>query len=156
MLMDEGLIRAQAMAVRTACAWLPAQRVSDLHERMDRASSSWAGSPWERRAAAHAHTFVLLADVSGDPVLSPVLRGAADMMRELLLAVGPGANGLVASSRRRLLARLRAGDTDGAALEIEQNLSTLCFMWRLVRSSRTSSKPHWPTRATMPASPRPR
>ena len=84
-------------------------------------------------------TFVLLADVSGDPVLSPVLRGAADMMRELLLAVGPGANGLVASSRRRLLARLRAGDTDGAALEIEQNLSTLCFMWRLVRSGRTNA-----------------
>src|ERR1700761_3616690 len=114
MLMDEGLIRAQAMAVRTACAWLPAQRVSDLHERMDRASSSWAGSPWERRPAAHAHTFVLLADVSGDPVLSPVLRGAADMMRELLLAVGPGANGMIVGSRRRPLGPLRGGGLAGA------------------------------------------
>jgi len=139
MLMDEGLIRAQAMAVRTACAWLPAHRAGDLCERVDQASSGWAGSPWEGRAAAHAHNFVLLADVSGDPVLSPVLRGAADMMRELLLAVGPGANGMIVGSRRRLLERLRAGDLDGAALEIEQNLGTLCFMWRLVRSSRTNA-----------------
>jgi DNA-binding GntR family transcriptional regulator len=139
MLMDEGLIRAQAMAVRTACAWLPAHRVSDLHERVDRASSSWASSPWEHRAVAHAHNFVLLADASGDPVVSPVLRGAADMMRELLLAVGPGANGMIVSSRRRLLERLRAGDPEGAALEIEQNLNTLCFMWRLARSGRTNA-----------------
>ena len=137
--MDEGLIRAQAMAVRTACAWLPAHRVDDLCERVDEASSGWAGSPWERRAVAHGYTFALLADVSGDPILSPVLRGAADMVRELLLAVGPGANGMIVGSRRRLLERLRAGDADGAALEIEQNLSTLCFMWRLARSSRTDA-----------------
>ena len=137
--MDEGLIRAQAMAVRAACAWLPAQRVSDLCEHIDRASSGWASSPWERRAAAHAHNFVLLADVSGDPVLSPVLRGAADLMRELLLAVGPGANGMIISSRRRLLDQLHAGDADGAALEIEHNLNTLHFMWRLARSGRQSA-----------------
>ena len=133
--MDEGLIRAQVMAVRTAFAWLPAQRVSDLRERVDKASSGWASSSWERRACAHAHNFVLLADASEDPVLSPVFRGAADLMRELLLAVGPGANGMLISSRRRL----HAGDADGAAQEIEQNLSTLHFMWRLARSSRTNA-----------------
>ena len=40
---------------------------------------------------------------------------------------------MIASSRRRLLACLRTGDAEGAALEMEEHLRALHFMWRLAR-----------------------
>lgn len=45
---------------------------------------------------------------------------------------GPAANGMILSSRQRLLAYMRAGDADGAALEMEKHLRGLHFMSRLV------------------------
>jgi len=41
------------------------------------------------------------------------------------------ADGMIVSSRRRLLAHLRVGDGEGAALEMERHLRGLLFMWRL-------------------------
>jgi hypothetical protein len=38
---------------------------------------------------------------------------------------------MITSSRQRLLARLRAGDADGAALEMEDHLRILHYMCRL-------------------------
>ena len=48
-----------------------------------------------------------------------------------MVTVGPAADGIVLSSRRRLLEAIRAGDADGAAAEVEQHLRGLHFMWRL-------------------------
>ena len=52
-----------------------------------------------------------------------------------LVTVGPAADGIILSSRRRLLDLIRVGDADGAAAEMEQHLRRLHFMWRLARSS---------------------
>lgn len=71
--------------------------------------------------------FSLLADVEYDPLLI----GGAEYMRELMLAVGCAADGMIVSSRRRLLVYLRAGDGEGAALEMERHLRVLLYMWRL-------------------------
>jgi DNA-binding GntR family transcriptional regulator len=40
---------------------------------------------------------------------------------------------MTVSSRRRLLAHLRAGDGDAAALEMERHLRSLLYMRRLAR-----------------------
>jgi hypothetical protein len=52
-----------------------------------------------------------------------------------MVTVGRAADGMIAGSRRRLLTPLRAGDTDEAALEIENHLRVLHYMWRLTRCS---------------------
>jgi hypothetical protein len=60
--------------------------------------------------AVCARMTALLADMTDDPALAPALRGAAGVMHHLVLVVGPAANGMIVSSRQRLLAhRLRAG-----------------------------------------------
>jgi hypothetical protein len=59
----------------------------------------------------------LLAEVVDDPMLAPLLTGGAAYVREVMLAVGRAADGMIVSSRRRLLEHLRAGDSEGAALE---------------------------------------
>jgi hypothetical protein len=65
-----------------------------------------------------------------------VLTGEAGLVRDLMLTVGPGADGLITSSRQRLLAHLHAGDAgdaDGAATEMEDHLRVLHYMARLAR-----------------------
>ena len=86
---------------------------------------------WGRKAAAHAEIFSLLAGMVDDPLLAPLLSGGTAYAREMMLAVGRVADGMIVSSRRRLLAHLRAGDGQGAALEMERHLRGLLFMWRL-------------------------
>jgi GntR family transcriptional regulator, transcriptional repressor for pyruvate dehydrogenase complex len=128
--MEEGLIQIQAMATRAACTQMTAQQLTALHASVEYASCLKDRSEWDRRAAAHAEIFHLLADLTDDPVLAPALRGAVGFAYHLMLVAGPVANGMIVSSRRRLLAHMRAGDTDGAALEMEKHLRGLLYMWR--------------------------
>ena len=86
--------------------------------------------------AAHAEIFSLLADVVDDPLLAPLLTGGAAYMREMMLAVGRAADGMIVSSWRRLLAYMRPGDGEGAALEMERHLRGLLYMWHLALPGR--------------------
>ena len=125
------MIQAQAMAARLACARMTVPHLTELHDSVERACCLAARSQWNRKAAAHAEIFSLLADVVDDPLLAPLLTGGAGYLREVMLAVGRAADGMIVSSRRRLLAHLRAGDGEGAALEMERHLRGLLYMWRL-------------------------
>lgn len=133
--MDTGLIYAQAMATRSACLQMTAKDLKAMHSSIEHASCLPARSRWDSKAAAHAEIFSLLAQAADDLVSVRVLSACAGSMRELMLVVGPAADGMIISSRRRLLARMRAGDADGAALEIEEHLRGLHYMWRLAGSS---------------------
>ena len=46
---------------------------------------------------------------------------------------------MIVSSRRRLLAHMRAGDGEGAALEMERRLGGLLYMWRLALPGRAAA-----------------
>ena len=125
------MIQAQAMAVRIACARMTVLHLTEFHDSVERACGLGARSHWDRKAAAHAEIFRLLADVVDDPLLAPLLTGGAGYIRGLMLAVGRAADGMIVSSRRRLLVHLSAGDGEGAALEMERHLRVLLYMWRL-------------------------
>jgi DNA-binding GntR family transcriptional regulator len=129
--MEEGMIQAQAMAVRIACTRMTVPHLTEFHDSVERACGLTARFQWDRKAAAHAELFRLLAAVVDDPQLAPLLTGGAGYLRELMLAVGRAADGMIVSSRRRLLTHLRAGDGEGAALEMERHLRVLLYMWRL-------------------------
>ena len=129
--MEQGVIQVQAMAARSACARMTMLHLTELHDSVERACGLAARSNWDRKAAAHAEMFSLLADVVNNPLLAPLLTGGAAYVREVMLAVGRAADGMIVSSRRRLLAHLRAGDGEGAALEVERHLRGLLFVWRL-------------------------
>jgi len=129
--MEEGMIQAQAMAARIACARMTMLHLTELQNSVERACRLSARSQWDLKAAAHAETFSLLAEVVDDPLLTE----GAGYMRELMLAVGRATDGMIVSSRRRLLAHLRAGDGAGAALEMEKHLRVLLYMRRLALPS---------------------
>ena len=129
------LIRVQVQAARIAGEHISASALKRVLDSVDRACALPAKPGWERKAAAHAELFRLLADVAGGPVTSGAAGGQARLIRDLMCAVGPGANGMISSSRRRLIDQLRAGDADGAALEMEYHLRTLRYMWLLTQPS---------------------
>ena len=133
--MEEGMIQAQAMAARMACARMTMLHLTELHDSVERACGLAARSQWDRKASAHAEIFTLLADVADDSLLAPLLTRSAGHLRELMLAVGRAADGMIVSSRRRLLAHLRAEDGERAALEMEKHLRGLLYMWRLTLPS---------------------
>ena len=128
------MIQAQAMAARLACARMSMVHLRELHDSVELACGLAGRSQWGRKAA-HAEIFSLLADLVDDPLLT----GRAGYVREMKLAVGCAADGMIVSSRRRLLAHMRAGDGEGAALEMERRLRGLLYMWRLALPGRVAA-----------------
>ncbi len=128
--MDDRLIEVQATAIRASCAQLSAPQLQALQHSVARACQL-PRSGWDRKAAAHAEIFSLLADAADEPVLVRVLSSGAGLAQHLMLTAGPAVDGMTASSRQRLLMCLRAGDPEGAACEMEGHLRVLSFMERV-------------------------
>jgi GntR family transcriptional repressor for pyruvate dehydrogenase complex len=129
--MDDELARVCAAAAHVACRRMSPQYLRTLRESIEQACCLPKYLDWDRKATAHAEIINLLADASGDPVLTLLLRDVPGQLHDLMMAVGPAASGITAGSRRRLLALLQAGDADGAAREMEQHLRVLLWMRRL-------------------------
>ena len=129
-------IGVQATAARVAWHQLTELTVMAVCESVERAVSLPARPEWERKAAAHAELFDLIAAASDTPSV------ATTLLCDLMLRVGPGADGLITNSRRRLIAYLRARDLEGAAREMETHLRVLDFMGRLARGH--VDRPHPP------------
>ena len=138
--MNEELMRVLSQATRLACAAITRPHQAALQASLDQARSVPAGLGWERKAAAHAEFFNALADAAADPRLTPVFNHGAGLVYDLMITAGRSADGIVTNSRNRMLAHLRAGDADEAALEMEEHLRILHFMVRLsTPSSRRKS-----------------
>jgi DNA-binding GntR family transcriptional regulator len=133
---DDELIRWCALATRAACSRMTTPQLEALQDSVGQVRGLPARFAWDRKAAAHAQIFNLLAGVITDrPVPALLLDRVVGAVHDLMVTVGPAADGIILGSRRRLLDLIRAGDADGAAAEIEQHLRRLHFMERLARSS---------------------
>ena len=125
------MISVLSAATRIACKQMTPQHLDALYASVEQASGLPARPDWGRKATAHAELFNVLGDLSGDGDLAPLVTSAAEWLHGLVLTVGPAADGIILSSRRRLLRQLRAWDADGAAREMEQHLKGLHYMGRL-------------------------
>jgi DNA-binding FadR family transcriptional regulator len=129
--MDEQIIALYARVTRTACMRMTPQHVAALQSSLDQSCCLSARHQWDRKATAHAEMFNLLADAAAEALPSSLLSSATGRVHDLMITVGPGADGIILNARRRLLALIRVGDADGAAEEIELHLRVLSFMGRL-------------------------
>jgi len=136
---EDTLISLQSAATRIACQRMTAQQLSALHASVEQASCLSARHDWGRKATAHAELFNLLGDSTGDPELALLAGSATGWLHDLLMVVGPRADGIILSSRRRLLRHLKLRDADGAAREMEHHLTGLRYMGRLARGTISGS-----------------
>lgn len=130
------MIRWFVLVTRTACSRMAVPHLKALQDSIGQAHCMQVGFAWDRKATVHAEVFNLLADAIEDRPVPPVLLNhAVGAVYDLMVTVGRAADGIILSSRRRLLDRIRAGDADGAATEMERHLRGLHFMWRLSQTS---------------------
>jgi DNA-binding FadR family transcriptional regulator len=127
----DGPVSILAMVARIACRWMTAPQLEAVSASIDQAACLPAISWWERKAAAHAEIFSLLAEATGYPALARLTGPATAWVHDLALTAGPAADGMILSSRRRLLSALRAQDAAGAGSEVEHHLAGLRDMGRL-------------------------
>jgi DNA-binding GntR family transcriptional regulator len=141
---DDAVISVLSAVTRIACMQMTPQHLDALHASVEQASRLPSRPDWARKATTHAELFSVLGDLAGDGDLAPLVSPAAGRLHGLVLIVGPAADGIILSSRRRLLRQLRVRDADGAAGEMEQHLKGLHYMGRLAcaassaRSTRAS------------------
>jgi GntR family transcriptional regulator, transcriptional repressor for pyruvate dehydrogenase complex len=121
---DDAVISVLSAVTRMACTQMTPQHLAALHASVELASGLPARPDWARKATTHA-------ELTGDGDLAPLVSPAAGRLHGLVLTVGPAADGIILSSRRRLLRQLRARDADAAAREMEQHLKGLHYMGRL-------------------------
>ena len=131
--MDDELILVCALATRIACQRMTPPHLKALRDSVEQARCLPTGTAWDRKATAHAEIVNQLADAAADPILALLVRNVPGELYDLMVTVGPAASGIVASSRRRLLALIKAGDAERAAREMEQHLKGLLWMRRLAR-----------------------
>ena len=125
------MIPALATATRIACLRLTSQHISAIEDAVEQGASLPRRPGWEQKAAAHAEIFSLLAQAVDDQAVARLLTLGSDIVRDLAITAGPAADGVIISSRRRLLDGLRARDAEAAEHEMEKHLRCLHFMWRL-------------------------
>lgn len=138
---DEDLIMMLAVTVETACRCMTRDHLAALSDSVAQTAVISARSCWERKALAHAETIGMLGEMTGDPSLMRVAGHAAGLTYDLAVAAGHVTDGIILSSRRRLLSHLRARDADAAAKEIEQHMRGLLFMDRLCRGEGSRPSP---------------
>jgi DNA-binding FadR family transcriptional regulator len=126
-----GLIAMQAMVARIACRCMTVPDLKAVSDSIDQAACLPARPQWEHKASAHTQVFGLLADATGYPVLARLAGPATAWVHDMTLTAGPAADGMILSSRRRLLGCLRARDPAGAGHEVEHHLAGLHYMCRL-------------------------
>jgi GntR family transcriptional regulator, transcriptional repressor for pyruvate dehydrogenase complex len=136
---EDAMIPLLSAATRVACRQMTPQHLSALHASVERASFLSARHDWERKATAHAELFTMVGDVTGDCDRARLVSSAARRLQDLVMTVGPAADGIILSSRRRLLRELRARDADGAAREVERHLSGLHYMGRVAYGAGSST-----------------
>jgi DNA-binding GntR family transcriptional regulator len=123
--MNGGWIEVLAMASSVACSRTTSMELAALRDSVEQACRTPVAFGWDRRAAAHAEIFNVLADAAGDPLILSVLSNGAGLAYDLMIEAGCGADGMIISSRMRLLTHLRAGEHEEAALEMGRHLRVL-------------------------------
>ncbi|MWA03499.1 GntR family transcriptional regulator [Actinomadura sp. LD22] len=125
----EARLWVESIVVRVACERMTEEQLAALEDNVKVAAKLTDEQDWERKALVHLEFHNLLADATGNPLIAIMMRSLMEMMREIVLSVGPTQGDFMLRSRRRLLARFRQRDADGAVLEMERYLKRLHKLW---------------------------
>jgi DNA-binding GntR family transcriptional regulator len=146
--MDDELIGVCALATRIACERMTPSRLKALCDSVEQARCLSARTGWDRKVTAYAEIVNLLVDAAADPILALLVRNVPGELYDLMITVGPGTSGLIASSRRRLLTLITAGDAEGPRVRWSSTSTTCsgCDAWpaglpRATSQSEQGSRP---------------
>ena len=121
----EARLLVMDVVVRAACARMTAGDVAKLESNVaDTVALTEAGAHEERTLKAVEFS-TLLADATGNPVLSAVLEAMASVIRGFVVIAGPPPHDPLVESRRRLIGQLANGDVEAACATMRAYLTDL-------------------------------
>ena len=101
-----------------------------LEENIDEADAISAyEADRHRRAIVNLQFHQLLAEATGNPVIEEMMAPVMEIMRQVVLVLGPTEDDTVISSRRRLLSHLRRRDAAAALAEMNAYLAVMHDLW---------------------------
>ena len=119
------LVLVQSTFARIACAQRTTNHLRVLRDNVGQAYALPPAEAWDRKAAAHAQFYCLLADATGTSGFALLARFIDSSLQDMITQAGPSAEDLIIASRYRLLGHLEARDADAAAQEMEDHLTRL-------------------------------
>jgi hypothetical protein len=80
------LIETQVIAIRIACGQMTTPHLKAWQDSVEQACRVPAAFPWDRKAAAHAEIFNVLAERVNDPLVASVLSTGVGLTYDLTVA----------------------------------------------------------------------
>lgn len=122
--LTEARILLSDSIVRLACARIEDKDIEALEANANAAEAARKRGDYKERQRLNQHFHVLLARVTGNPILIATMEGVMEVMRQFVESTGPF-TGATDPSRQRLLRHLRDRDPDAAAQEMTSALVKL-------------------------------
>ncbi|WP_060576761.1 MULTISPECIES: FadR/GntR family transcriptional regulator [unclassified Pseudonocardia] len=119
----------ESIVVRVACERADEATLDRLEANIVEAARLTDEEQWEKKALVHIEFHNILAEATGNKIIIATMASLMEVMRTVVLAIGPTRDDMITRSRSRLLERLRARDTDGAVEEMTDHLGRLHTIW---------------------------
>lgn len=137
------------VVVRSACERATKDDIAALKRNIVETVELTKAGLYEERSLKAVEFSTLLANATGNAVLSSILEAMAAVIRGFVVAAGPPALDSIVSSRQTLIRQIEAGDADGASLTMRSYLTHLNAHLLQAEASRTAKRPA--SRARKPA-----
>jgi DNA-binding FadR family transcriptional regulator len=125
----EALLWVSTIEVRVACERISDADILALEANVAEVERLTDESRWHEKAMIHLDFHLLLAEAINNPVLVLIVRSLMQVLKDVVLRVGPTQDDYIIKSRRRLLAYLRKRDVNGAITEMERYTRKLHSLW---------------------------
>lgn len=152
--LTEARLHITDTVVRLACGRITVEQLAALERNVERSRAASDAGDYPERSRINLEFHKILAQATGNPVFESVMNGLIAIMQHFVDTLGPPQGDVVFESRRRFIARLRAGDAQGAIDEMTGFLKSVHEQYLSALESRAQESP--PDPAATPASARPR
>ena len=137
------------VVVRAACERATPADIAALKRNIAETIEMTKAGMYEERTLKAVEFSTLLADATGNPVLSAILAAMAAVIRGFVVAAGPPGLDSIIPSRKRLIEQIQARDADGACATMRSYLVSLNAHLLQAQKARDAEPPRPPrTRKT--------
>lgn len=127
--LTEARIWIQEVVVRQACARIDDEGVASLEENISQVEDLLRAGKYDEAGVRNTDFHVILAEGTQNPIMIAMMQALMEIMKPLVLAMGPRTDDLILRSRRRFMTFLTARDADGAVKAMNEHLTTLYRDW---------------------------
>lgn len=118
-----------SMAAVAACERMTDDDLAAIDMNVRLASEMTNAGRWDEKMQVHLEFHNLLSEATGNPILVLMMRTLLDIVKRVIVKVGPTQDDTILHSRWRLVSALRQRDSEAAVKELQHYFTHLHKMW---------------------------